>query len=174
MPITVTAKPTALTWADFKISPSKILDPNDGTLTDAVTGFKFALPDLPPRTIASQFAMGDPNVLTIIPDAQVFSGVVQNAALLSHEQFHYDVGIVTARALARKLTALRAPSLIALRTAVQDAARLHLTIRAQLIQKRYDIETQHGTNAHYQKIWKDGMASCLANARSDHLGGFWL
>ena len=152
----------------------RIVDPADRTLVDALTRFNFNLPNLPPRMIGGQFAMADPNVITITPNAQVFTGVFQTLALLSHEQFHYDVGIVTARALARELMALRAPNLAALTTAVQGAARLHFTTRAGLLQGRYDLDTRHGTNAHYQKIWKNRMAFCLAKPLSDQLGGFFL
>jgi hypothetical protein len=163
-----------LTWLNFRSSPARIVDPGDGTLVDALTKFDFNLPDLGHRMVAGQFAMAEPNVLTITPNAQVFTGVLHTPALLSHEQFHYDVGIVTARALARELTTLRAPNLAALKTAVQTASRLHFTTRAGLLQRRYDLDTRHGANAHYQKVWKDRMTACLANPRSDQLGGFYL
>jgi hypothetical protein len=174
MAITVVANPVTLAWANFTPSGTQILDPGDGTLVDAFTRFNFNLPPLPARTVNGQFAMADPNVITITPNAQVFTGVAQTPALLSHEQFHYDVGIVTARALARQLMSLRAPTQAALVTAVQSAALLHFTTRAGLLQRRYDLDTRHGTNAHFQKIWKDRMAVCLANPRSDQLGGFFL
>jgi hypothetical protein len=174
MAITVVANPTNLTWANFTPSANRIRDPNDGTLVDAFTRFHFDLPDRAPRAVDGQFAMADPNVITITPDAHVFTGVLQTAALLSHEQFHFDVGILTARAFARKLMSLRGPNLAALRTALQNAAQLHFQTRAGLLQRRYDLDTRHGTIAHTQKIWKDRMAACLANPRSEQLGGFWL
>ena len=49
-------------------------------------------------------------MLLITPKCRVWTGVVQTATLLSHEQFHYDVAIVIARVLARKLNSLRASS----------------------------------------------------------------
>ncbi len=174
MAIAVVANPASLTWANFTPSATKIVDPNDGTLIDALTGFNYSLPALPPRMVDGQFAMANPNVLTITPNAQLFTSVLQTPALLSHEQFHYDVGIVTARALARELMALRAPNRAALGTAVQNAAQLHLKTRARLIASRYDLDTRHGTNAHYQRIWKQQMTSCLANPHANKLGGFWL
>ena len=174
MSITVSANPTILTWSNFTPTGSRIVDPNDGTLIDALTRFDFNMPDLPPRMVNGLFAMADPNVITITPNAQVFTGVLKTTALLAHEQFHYDVGIVTARALARQLMALSAPNQVALSAAVQSASRLHFITRAGLLQRRYDLDTRHGTNAHYQKIWKDRMAICLANPQSDQLGGFYL
>jgi len=163
-----------MTWANFTVVPNQIPDPNDGTLVDALTRFNFNFPDRPARTVGHEVALGDPNVITITPNAQVWSGVLQTPALLSHEQFHYDVGFVTARALARELTAMRAPNQAALRTAVGNAFQLHLFTRAKLLQNRYDKDTHHGTVAHYQKIWKDRMTACLADPRAHQLGGFWL
>ena len=174
MAITVVTKPVALTWAHFTVTANKIPDPNDGTLVDAVTRFHFDFPDKAPRKIVNRFKMGDPNVITITPDARVWSGVAQTAELLSHEQLHYDVGTVVARALARHLMTLEEGSGAALLTAFQEAFQLHIFTRAELIQRRYDKDTEHGTVAHYQKIWKDQMTACLANPRATHLHGFWL
>jgi hypothetical protein len=172
--ITVTANPATLAFSDFTPVPTQITDPGDGTLVDAVTRFDFDMPDLPPRTVNGVLAFADPNVITITPNAQIFTGVRQTPALLSHEQFHYDVGIVVARALARELSVLRATNQGALGVLLRNASRLHLHTRAGLLQRRYDIDTQHGTNAFFQKIWKDRMTACLANPRADQLGGFFL
>jgi hypothetical protein len=174
MAITVVANPATLSWSNFLPVPAKIPDPNDGTLIDALTRFDFNMPSLPPRTIGRQLALADPLVITITPNSQVWTGVAQTAALLSHEQLHYDVGVVTGRALARELMHLRAPNLPSLLSAVQAAARLHFMTRAGLLQSRYDKDSRHGTNAHYQKIWKDRMTACLANPLADQLGGFFL
>lgn len=174
MSITVEANPVNLNWSNFRPSATRIADPNDGTLVDAVTRFNFNMMDLPPRTVDGQFAMADPNVIRITPNSQVFTGVLKTESLLSHEQFHYDVGILVARAFARKIMRLRCPNLAALRAELQKARQLHFMTRAGLIQNRYDLDTRHGTNLHYQNIWKSRMASCLANQRSDQIGGFWL
>lgn len=174
MAISVLAIPSVLTWANFTTVAGPLVDPADGATVDALTAFNFNLPNLPPRNLGGQLAMADPNVITITPNAQIVAGVAQTPGLLSHEQFHYDVGIVTARALARHLAALRAPDMATLIAAFRDAATLHFTTRVRLIQRRYDIDTRHGTNAHYQRIWKSRMAACLANPRSETIGGFYL
>lgn len=174
MAITVLATPASLSFANFTPVGARPTDPNDGTAVDAVTRFNFNLPPLPHRIVDGLFAMADPNVLTITPNAQIFVGVLQTPALLAHEQFHYDVGIATGRALARSLMAIRARSLAALAAAAQAAVHLHFTTRTRLLQRRYDLDSRHGTNAHFQRIWKDRMAVCLANVRSEQLGGFFL
>ena len=114
------------------------------------------------------------DIIKITPNSQVFTGVIKSPDLLSHEQFHYDVGILVARAFARKVMKLRCSSLAILSTEIQKARQLHFITRAGLIQKRYDLDSRHGANRHSQNIWKNQMASCLANPRSDHIGGFWL
>jgi hypothetical protein len=174
MAITVQANPVNLTWANFQVTPNKILDPNDNTLQDSYTTFRYNIPDLPPRTVNGQLMLADPMTITLTPYARVWSGVQQTAALLSHEEWHYHVGIVVARAFAREAARLHAPDMAGLRTAFQTAFNLHFITRVHLLQSRYDRDTLHGTQAHYQKIWKDRMTACLANPRADQLGGFWL
>jgi hypothetical protein len=174
MAITVSANPMNLTWANFEVTSSRILDPNDNTLQDAYTTFRYHLPDLPPRTVNGQLALADPMTITITPYARVWSGVRQTDALLSHEELHYHVGIVAARAFAREVSRLRAPDRPALVRAFQTAFTLHFQTRVRLIQIRYDLDTRHGTNAHYQRIWKERMRTCLANPNSDQIGGFYL
>src|SRR5271163_1239705 len=139
MAIIVRANPAILTWHDFKTSASRPVDPNDGKQVDAFTRFNFDLPDLPPRMAAGHLALADPNIITITPNAQIFVSAPQTPALLSHEQFHYDLGVVIARALARELMALRTPNIATLRTAIQSASRLHFETRSRLIQHRYDL-----------------------------------
>jgi hypothetical protein len=174
MAITVVANPATLAWSNFTPVLTRILDPGDGTLVDALTRFNFNMDDRPPRTVAGQFALAENLTITITPNAQVWTGVSQTRKLLDHEQLHYDVGIVTGRGLARQLMALRAPTVQALGAAVREAARLHFVTRAGLLQRRYDLDTSHGANNHYQMIWKQRMAACLANPSSDQLGGFYL
>ncbi len=43
MSITVVANPVNLAWSNFRLSATRIVDPNDGTLVDAVTRFNFEL-----------------------------------------------------------------------------------------------------------------------------------
>ncbi|MEZ5429517.1 MAG: hypothetical protein R2747_24950 [Pyrinomonadaceae bacterium] len=174
MAITVQANPVNLTWGHFTVVPNQITDPADGSLVDAYTTFNFNIPSLPPRTVDGKQAFADPMTITITPNCQVWSGVAQTAALLSHEQWHYDIGTVTGRALARELSRARKKTVAELITVLQNAVQLHFRTRAGLLQKRYDIDTRHGTNSHYQGVWKSRMTTCLGNPNADQLGGFYL
>jgi len=77
MAITAVISPEDLSWDDFDVTPDRILDPADGTMVDAFTRFDFDFPDLAPRKIGNEFALADPNVITISPNAQVFANVLQ-------------------------------------------------------------------------------------------------
>ena len=173
MAITVVANPVTLSWTDYT-SQRVVLDPADGTAQDAFTAFNYDLPDLPPRVVGGQYALAETMHLTITPVALVRSGARQGADLLSHEQLHYDVGVAIARVVARELSRLRAPSLSVLGAALNQVVQLHFHRRAGLIQRRYDLDTAHGTNHHYQHAWKRGMRHCLSHPHSHHLMGFWL
>lgn len=174
MTITSFASPNTLSWDDFTPVAAKIRDPHDGTDVDALTQYDFFLPTRPARRDGAMFALDDSLVLLITPNCQVWTGVAQTAALLSHEQFHYDVGVVIARQAARHFNRLRALTEGGLLAALTSARILHFVTRNRLIQSRYDTDTHHGTSAHYQKIWKDRMATCLAAADADQIGGFFL
>ena len=173
MAITVTASPTRLSWSDF-VQLGQVIDPNDGTPQDSVTRFNYSIPDQPPRTVNGHQALAENLVITITPNAVVRTGASQTAALLEHEQLHYDVGIVTARALARELMALRAHDVPTLASLLRQAVHLHFERRAGLIQDRYDRDSAHSRNAHYQLVWNHAMASCLANPHADRILGWWL
>ena len=174
MTITSFASPRTVSWDDFTSVASKIRDPHDGTDQDALTNYEYFLPNRPARKDGAMFALDDSLVLLITPDCKVWTGVSQTAALLSHEQFHYHVGVVIARAAARHFNRLRASTEAGLGAALAAATKLHFTTRNMLIQSRYDTDTHHGTNAYYQKVWKDRMATCLGNADAEQLGGFFL
>ena len=162
-----------LTIGNFKKLPV-VIDPADGTVQDAYTAFSYDIPDIGSRMVGTQHALGVPNVISITPDASVRIGAVLTPALLAHEQFHYDVGFVVARALAHQLTIAREPTLAALKATFLKLFALHIDKRVGLIQRRYDLDTAHGTNAIYQKIWLDRMKACLANPKANQIGGFWL
>ena len=173
MAIFAFAMPPRLVWANYAPAAA-LVDPIDGTPVDAVTEYNFNLPSLPPRNVGGQLALADPMQLTITPNTRVRIGAPQTPALLAHEQLHYDVGICIARQVARELMRLREPTVAALATAMQRIVELHFHRRSRLIQRRYDIDSQHGTNAHFQRIWAHMITAALANPNSTQIGGFFL
>lgn len=174
MAITVEPTKINLSWSDFRVSEIQLWDPGDNSWVDAYTTFEFNMTDRPPRTVDGMLALADPLTIKIAPKAEVWSQIRQTPELLSHEEWHYHLGIVVARAFARHAAALRARDNATLRNIFQEAFRLHFLTRVRLLQSRYDLDTGHGTNAHYQRIWKDRMTRCLANPNSNEIGGYYL
>jgi len=166
--------PTTLTDTDY--TPlSVIIDPHDGTPQDAVTAFRFEMfPDPPPERVNSRFRVARSAAIMITPIATIRAGFTMTPDLLAHEQLHYDVGFVIARQFARELNVIDAATEVALRTKVAELVLLHFTTRNNLIQSRYDRETNHSQNHTLQRIWSSNMRTCLANAHAFQLGGWML
>jgi hypothetical protein len=173
MSITVRRNPEQLTWADF-ISIPIVIDPNDGTEQIAFTAFDFDIPYRAPRTVDGQLAVAETFEITISARARLKRGGPRSPELLAHQQFYYDVGFVAARVLARELTTLRAADARELEVSVWNSAQLHFVFRAGLIQRRYDLDTKHGTVLYDQQLWTSRMSACLADPLSSQIGGFWL
>lgn len=169
---TVVTTPNRLTWANFVPGPAKILDPGDGTLVDALTEFDYHLQDLTSYSANGIFTVPSELVITITPRCKVWTGVTRTDKLLLHEHFHYDVGTMCARALARHLKTLWATDRATLAMHVEAATKLHFKMRADVIQKQYDIATGHGTDSAQQHIWTWRMYSALANPDAAQICGY--
>jgi hypothetical protein len=178
MAVELLMNPDTLTWDDF-LEKDQVLDPDTGAKVSARTAFEWDWPDKPKVTKDGQMAFAD-NTLMITPDCEVWkdSGALKDKkkgdALLSHEQFHYDVAHVIGRVVVRKLEVLRAKDASALDSAAWLVFQQHFIVRSRLIHRRYDLETKHGTNAHYQNAWKKLMKQTLDNANATQIGGWWL
>lgn len=173
MPITASKTPASLTWANFTVV-TNLVDPHDNTPQDAVTAFDYVIPTMPPRQVGGRWYLAQTFTIRITPNAKVRQGAPQTAALLAHEQLHYDVGFVIARQLARELERLSARDLPTLSQRFNDCVNLHFHRRAGLIQHRYDLDTRHSQNKHYQAVWDKMMRDCLANANATMIGGWYL
>lgn len=166
--------PATLAVIDY--TPRAVLvDPNDGTAIDAFTSFNFELlPDLPPELHNGRFRMPRSMSVSITPIALVHAGATLTPALLAHEQVHYDVGFVIARQLAREFNVIDSGTDPGLRARIAELIELHFHTRARLIQTRYDRESNHGLNPHFQRIWSHNMRNCVANPHASQIGGWML
>jgi len=174
MTITAFRNPAVLAFSDYTVQ-GVVTDPNDGSAQDAFTSFNFELlPNLPPEHHNGRFRMPRTMSISITPIALLRSGAPQTAGLLAHEQLHYDVGFVIARQLAREFNIIDAATDAALRTTINQLIQLHFHTRARLIQTRYDRESNHGLNAHFQRVWSQNMRGCLANPHASQIGGWML
>jgi hypothetical protein len=173
MSISLVVNPTTLKWTDYT-EQDKVIDPNDKTEQSAFTAFDWDLPPKTPRGLDGKLALADGLTLTITPIALVKKGVKKSDELLSHEQFHYDVGIIIARVVVKVLEGLTGATISDLDTGTDLIMNRHFIVRSGLIQRRYDLETRHGNNAAYQKAWKKLMKETMARPNSTQMGGWWL
>lgn len=173
MTITAFRIPTALASIHF-VGAAKIIDPHDGSEQLAATDYHVDLPSLPTRSVGGKTALAETFRIKITPRAKIKLGTVLTTELRDHEQFHFDVGFVIARRVAVVLSALRADSTAELDAKFKDVMHLHFKTRNKLIHRRYDLDTRHGTQAHYQKVWTDRMRACLLDASAKEIGGFYL
>ena len=98
-----------------------------------------------------------------------FSWVISSkatAAILRHEQVHFDLNEVYARRLAETLSGVQVSGTTAENTLSQLGEMIQQTAddildRLSVIQDRYDAETSHGTNASAQAQWESDIRAWL-------------
>lgn len=170
MPVLVRPTQTRLAWSDFEVT--------DETFRDGVAeaGFDsgFQPENFSPRRVRGSFYLPETFTVRVWPVARVNREADQTPELLAHEQLHFDVGIVCARALARDITGLNRRTVDDLGTALSDLQQLHMFDRADAIQQAYDTQTQHGRDADKQREWQAAMAQCLGSRTMTRLMGLPL
>ena len=155
MAITVTPNPVNLQWSNFRSVPNL---PNE----DAHIDINFNVPNRSFRRVNGQFLMAETFPIGVSPDARVVRSASQTADLLSHEQGHYDLGILVAWAMANDFMQLQAANPAALGTAISTCFNLHKNTRMRLIQQKYDRDTNHSRNRPQQQRWDRMISQCLS------------
>ena len=144
MAITVVPNPVNLQWSNFRSVPNL---PNE----DAHIDIDFNVPNRPFRRVSGQIMMAETFQIGVSPDAKVVRDASQTADLLSHEQGHYNLGILVARALAYDFMQLQAANSAALARACRTCFTLHKNTRMRPIQQKYDRDTNHSRNRPQQQ-----------------------
>lgn len=168
MAITVTPNPVSLSWSNF--TPVSTLPGNE----DAHIDFNFVVPTRPPRQVGSNWMLAETFAIAVSPVAKVKTSATQTAALLAHEQGHYDIAILVARALAADLQALSAPTQAALGQALNTTFNLHRTTRMGAIQSQYDTSTNHSQNTAQQSAWETAISTAMSSGSATTLQGLAL
>jgi hypothetical protein len=88
-----------------------------------------------------------------------------DAALLRHEQVHWDIAGLNAHETARALRAIRASSKGGLGNAIHSTMS-RLGLKAQAQQLWYDDESKHGLNPAGQKKWQDLVQKAIDGGNS--------
>jgi len=168
MPITVVPHPVSLGWSDF--SPVRALSNNE----DAHIDPGYEVENRPIRKVGSHWMLAETLELRVHPRARVLRSASQTDELLAHEQGHYDIGILAARALARDLATIGAATPAALKHALDAAFDLHTRTRLGPIQQAYDHDTNHSRNAQEQQRWARLIAAALASTSATAINNLTL
>jgi predicted secreted Zn-dependent protease len=103
----------------------------------------------------------------------VVSTARKTADLLKHEQGHFDITVLTVRALARELEQIKADSIPALGRHVGAAVSKHQQ-RANMIEDKYDKETKNSRDQDAQKNWNQVIDAAMKGSGVTILQGLPL
>jgi hypothetical protein len=173
MPITVTPNPINLTWANFRpVDSSPDLSGDEVAQIHPETSMPDQIQVARNQNVfkLGSFTIG---VAPVSADTIVLRSAQQTAELLRHEQGHYDLLILTVRAMARELESASAGSAGDLNTRVQAIQKTHAD-RADKLDKAYDTQTKNGKDAKVQSDWNGWIAAALGNRAATSINGMQL
>ena len=167
MPITVRANPTQVAWSHFRPVDSIPGSSENAQINPIISGLQNLQPMRTPggrfRLPTLTLTVGINSALTL-----VLNTADQTSELLSHEQRHYDIQILAARAMARDMETLETATVSDLVTQLEQTQITH-NDRAQSIQDAYDEQTQHGADQTAQGRWDTAIRQALGNPRATQL-----
>jgi len=156
--IAVRAEPARLSWSLFR--PVAAIS---GSREDARIAAEMSFP----RPLRIEKALDvyrlPPFTIRVAPqpdETMVRRGIHPSTALLQHEQGHYDIVVLAARALARELDGLEASSARELSGRAEELVSEH-TRRAERLSEEYDRDTEHSHDARAQSRWDDLLAAAM-------------
>lgn len=172
MSIRVVASPTQLSWSDF--APVNALP--DASGEEAQTATKMTpLSGIRPVSSQGQFSLPDLTLTVSLDRAQTL--VIRTAhktdELLKHEQGHYDITVLTIRALGRELEQLSVDSPHELGQQVMDAVSKHQK-RADALEQKYEDDTHGSRNQDAQNTWNQAIDAAMKGKDVATLQGMWL
>lgn len=172
MSIRVLASPTLLAWSDF--APVKALP--DGSPEDAQTSTQMTpLSGIRPVSAQGRFILPDLTLHVGLDRSQTL--VVRTAsktdALLKHEQGHFDITVLTIRALASDLEQLSVDSPHELGQQVLDAVSKHQS-RADALGQKYDDDTHGSRDQKAQDSWNQAIDTAMKGKDVSTLQCLWL
>lgn len=173
MAINVVANPVALSWSNFLVvNSSPALSGNEVAQIHPEMAFPSNVQTVPTGGIFKLNSF----TITVAPvqqDTIVLRSATQTPELLKHEQGHYDLLILVARAMARELGAASDPSSPGLAAKVQTIRQAHNS-RAKSIDSAYDTQTRNGQDVAAQTAWNMAIAAGLGNPASTTVKGMQL
>jgi predicted secreted Zn-dependent protease len=172
MSVTVVVSPTQLTWTDF--APVDSLP--DGSGDEAQTATTMSpLTGIQPVSTQGKFSL--PNLtLTVGLDRTqtlVVKTAQKTADLLKHEQGHFDITVLTVRAMAKEFEQLKAGSPPALGQQLNAVVSKHQQ-RANMIEVKYDKDTNGSRDQDAQKSWNQAIDAAMKGSGGSILQGMPL
>ncbi len=156
----VRADPRVLAWSDFRLTRS--IPGGESAVMAAEISFPRPL-----RVIRSAGGYRLPDfTITVAPNPErtiVARDAPRTDDLLRHEQGHFDIVVLAARALARELEAVETDTPGELTRTVEEAVDEH-TRRADALSREYDAATAHGQRLDAQRRWLRAIADTLREA----------
>jgi hypothetical protein len=138
----------AVSWSDFaQVSSRPPLEDEDAHIHTRMR-LNYQMGGRGRATIISS---ADIDVLIVSDDSWVVTSQM-NAALLKHEQGHYDIQAIIAREFYNKVMALTAPSDNAMQTKIRQL-ETNLQRTTDRMNERYDTATSHSINTAVQQAW---------------------
>src|SRR5258708_25101242 len=159
MSVTVSVSPTQLSWTDFL--PVDSLPDSSGDEAQTATTMP-ELSGIHPVLAQGRFSLPDVTLTVGLDRSQtmVIKTAQKTADLLKHEQGHFDITVLTVRAFAKELEQLKAGSPSALGQQMNAALSKHQQ-RANMLEEKYDKETDHSKDQDAQKKWNQAIDSAM-------------
>jgi hypothetical protein len=168
MAIKVVPKPARLGWRNFR--PVAVIPGSD---EDAQVAPEAVLPKrVGMKKVSGKFQLTDFTLVVSLDttDTMVVRSTDRTPELLEHEQGHFDLMLLSARALAADLEALEADSPEDLQSAVSSAHETHGD-RATAVDKEYDTQTDHSRNVAQQRRWRKLIDEALGKQNVTQIDG---
>jgi Bacterial protein of unknown function (DUF922) len=169
--IAVRADPPRLAWSLFRQ-----VDSIEGSPEDARIAAEMSFPQpLRMANVDGRYRLPS-FTITVAPEptrTMVRRSLGTSDALLRHEQGHYDIVILAARALARELESLTAPSERELSRLAEERVAEH-TARAERVSEEYDRQTDRSRDSTAQARWNEMIAGALKDPAATHIAGLSL
>jgi hypothetical protein len=173
MAINVVANPVTLSWSNFRVvDSSPDLSGDEVAQIHPEVQMPPNVQTVPARGIYTLNSF----TITVAPvqqDTIILRSAAQTPELLKHEQGHYDLLILVARAMARELGAASDPSSGGLAGKVQTIRQTHAN-RATAIDSAYDTQTDHGKDTAAQTAWNMAIMAAMGNSASTMVKGMQL
>ena len=169
--VDVQANPSRLQWSLFRR-----VDSMPGSSEDARIAAEMSFPrPLKMENVGGEYRLPS-FTITVAPEparTMVRRSVALSEYLLRHEQGHYDIVVLAARALARELDVMTAASGQELSQRVQDCVDKH-TDRAKALSEAYDRETDRSRDPKAQVRWTERIAAALSDPQTSNIAGLPL